>query len=198
MSSIAEMRDEKLALLFRQTQDTRYYTALCERHTDRLTGLLRSNYIRMPELDIPLLISQTFEAFYTFLLSDAPLKHVVCWLSETAKNRAKAAVRWNERQKRGGTDIKKLQLFTNGTIMVEHDQLEPVEQLIQAEQFQMLHAAVASLPEHEQSIVRCKMEGLTDEETSEVLGIPKGTVKSAFHRARATLRNRLEEKICVG
>jgi RNA polymerase sigma-70 factor (ECF subfamily) len=47
-------------------------------------------------------------------------------------------------------------------------------------------------PEHRQVIVLREVEGLSYEEIAEVLGVPRGTVESRLHRARAELRRKFE------
>lgn len=56
-----------------------------------------------------------------------------------------------------------------------------------------VRAAVASLPAGQrEAVVRFYFTGLTVAETAEKLGINKGAVKTRLHKARATLRRRLE------
>jgi RNA polymerase sigma-70 factor (ECF subfamily) len=47
-------------------------------------------------------------------------------------------------------------------------------------------------PEHRQVIVLRELEGLTYEQISDALGIPRGTVESRLHRAREELRKRFK------
>lgn len=47
-------------------------------------------------------------------------------------------------------------------------------------------------PEHRQVIVLRELRGLSYREMAEALGVPVGTVESRLHRARETLRGRLE------
>jgi RNA polymerase sigma-70 factor (ECF subfamily) len=46
-------------------------------------------------------------------------------------------------------------------------------------------------PEHRQVIVLRELEGLSYEEIAETLGVPRGTVESRLHRARAELKEAL-------
>jgi RNA polymerase sigma-70 factor (ECF subfamily) len=46
-------------------------------------------------------------------------------------------------------------------------------------------------PEHRQIIVLREMEQMSYEEIADVLSIPRGTVESRLHRARAELKERL-------
>jgi RNA polymerase sigma-70 factor, ECF subfamily len=53
-------------------------------------------------------------------------------------------------------------------------------------------AVLAKLsPEHRQVIVLRELEGLSYDEMTETLGVPRGTVESRLHRARAELREAL-------
>jgi RNA polymerase sigma-70 factor (ECF subfamily) len=47
-------------------------------------------------------------------------------------------------------------------------------------------------PEHRQVIVLREIEGLSYEEMADALGVPRGTVESRLHRARADLRERFK------
>jgi RNA polymerase sigma-70 factor (ECF subfamily) len=194
MDCITDLRDEKLALAFRQTGDSRFFTALWNRHHTRLAELLSRNFHR-PELDVELLIAETFETLLRFLRSDSPLQNIGCWLRETAKHAALTAIRQNARQKRGG--LTKTSQFEPRDIDDITDPKNTVtDDAVRAEQAEIVHAAVSALPRRERQIVQFKLAGLTDEEAGIRLGIPKGTVKSSYARARRMLREALSE-ICA-
>jgi len=56
-----------------------------------------------------------------------------------------------------------------------------------------LKAALEKLsPEHKQVLVLREYEQMSYEEIAEVLGVPRGTVESRLHRARAELREKLK------
>ena len=55
-----------------------------------------------------------------------------------------------------------------------------------------LHAALAQLsPEHRQVLVLRELDGMSYEEMAGSLGVPRGTIESRLHRARAELKRRL-------
>ena len=57
-----------------------------------------------------------------------------------------------------------------------------------------LNAAIAKLsPEHREVIVLREYDGLSYDEISQVLRVPRGTVESRLHRARGELRERLKD-----
>jgi RNA polymerase sigma factor (sigma-70 family) len=54
-----------------------------------------------------------------------------------------------------------------------------------------VQATLAALrPEHRAVLVLRHIDGLSEQETAEVLGVPEGTVKSRLHRARADFARR--------
>ncbi len=56
-----------------------------------------------------------------------------------------------------------------------------------------LHAALAKLSaEHQEVLVLREFEQQSYEEIAETLGVPRGTVESRLHRARAELREKLK------
>lgn len=69
----------------------------------------------------------------------------------------------------------------------------PEEHAIAADTARRLTAAMAELPARQREIVELRLAGLRGAEIGRVLGMSHGAVKSAQHRAYATLRDRLGE-----
>ena len=56
--------------------------------------------------------------------------------------------------------------------------------------------ALRDLPTHHRDVVAlCVIEGFSEAEAAEALGVPVGTVKSRLHRAKGTLARRLREDV---
>ena len=69
----------------------------------------------------------------------------------------------------------------------------PEAALLAGEQRQALLAAVSALREEERLVVSCRyFLDLSEDETAQVLSLPKGTVKSRLSRALARLREEVE------
>lgn len=71
---------------------------------------------------------------------------------------------------------------------------DPVQILIQKETMIEIEKAIQSLAEDFRAVILLReIEGLSYEEIAEILEIPKGTVRSRLHRARAELQGKLQE-----
>ncbi|MCZ6691203.1 MAG: sigma-70 family RNA polymerase sigma factor [Planctomycetota bacterium] len=63
-----------------------------------------------------------------------------------------------------------------------------------AEEIDQVRRAIASLDDDHRTVVVLKdIEGLRYEEIAEIIGCPRGTVKSRIHRARMAIRDRLQK-----
>jgi RNA polymerase sigma-70 factor (ECF subfamily) len=70
---------------------------------------------------------------------------------------------------------------------------DPAALAISAERRTRLLSAVRSLEERQRLVVTCRyLLDLDEDETSTVLGLPRGTVKSRLHRALRQLRTQVE------
>ena len=72
--------------------------------------------------------------------------------------------------------------------------LETAEQLGVAEENRAVYAAVLALPPHYRTVIHLHYyEGFSVAEIAEQLGCAEGTVKARLHRARARLREALQD-----
>ncbi|MBD3177107.1 MAG: sigma-70 family RNA polymerase sigma factor [Armatimonadia bacterium] len=71
--------------------------------------------------------------------------------------------------------------------------LGPEGELDQDETQQLVHKALARLPDHHrQLLILFDIQGMTYQEICDIVGLPMGTVKSRLNRARHALRRELE------
>lgn len=74
----------------------------------------------------------------------------------------------------------------------------PEQTALQAEMRRILRAAVASLPEPDQSVLRLRdLEELPTAAVAEKTGLTEAAVKSRLHRARRALRERLDREFHI-
>jgi RNA polymerase sigma-70 factor, ECF subfamily len=75
---------------------------------------------------------------------------------------------------------------------------DPLRRAEQADVADRVWEALEALPEaHREVLVLCDLEERADSEVAEMLGVPKGTIKSRLRRARLALRERLPDLIEV-
>lgn len=68
------------------------------------------------------------------------------------------------------------------------------EQVVGALDQRLAQALVDLAPIHQEVVLLVDVDGLSYQETADVLGVPTGTVMSRLHRARRQLRDRLEKE----
>jgi len=80
----------------------------------------------------------------------------------------------------------------------EADKKSPNAMMMEREEASLLLTCLGTLPEEFRAVVAlCDIEDLGYDEVAEILGIPKGTVKSRHARGRARLRVAYEDKIAM-
>ena len=73
---------------------------------------------------------------------------------------------------------------------------DPSKTIIQKESLKEIEEAIESLSDDFKTVIVLReIEGLSYEEITEILGIPKGTVRSRLHRARSELQGKLSHLI---
>jgi len=71
---------------------------------------------------------------------------------------------------------------------------DPAEKVLRGEREEAVTRAIASLDElHRSVLVLRDIEGMEYDEISEVLAVPRGTIKSRLHRARLVLKEKLKD-----
>jgi RNA polymerase sigma-70 factor (ECF subfamily) len=76
--------------------------------------------------------------------------------------------------------------------------VHPDDDVLRAELRQRVRTAVANLPDRQRTaIVLQRFEGLSCEQVGRAIGLSVPATKSLLHRARAALRERLDEYRCV-
>jgi len=112
------------------------------------------------------------------------------WLTRIVIHEALARVRSLERRRS--------RLETEGiTMLADYRKSDTPDEALAREQLRkVLESAIAALPEAFRTVfVLRDVEGLTVEDTSQVLGIPVATVKTRLFRARRKLRDALAPEV---
>lgn len=118
------------------------------------------------------------------------------WLSRITINEALGRLRRKRRAEGAG-------LMSAGSIEAEiirfplnPDDIDPERAMAQRQILNLVEQATDNLPEAFRTVFVARViEGMSMEETAEVLGLRPQTVKTRLHRARALLRKELDAKI---
>lgn len=119
------------------------------------------------------------------------------WLTRIVINEALGRLRSNKRRRVNleaeGVSV----LETYREALMRGSETAPPDAALAREQLrQLLERAVAALPDTFRAVfVLREVEGMSVEDTAEALGIPAGTVKTRFHRARQRLQEALAPEV---
>src|SRR4051794_11316529 len=160
--------------------DREAFAALVSRHA----GLLRATTRRAAHGDAELAADAAQEAMLTAMLALPRLRDDARfgpWLAGIGRN----AARHLHRDRRS--------LPPEAAPVPRADAYDPDAALDDAHAAARIRRAVAALPPGQRDAVAlCHLAGLSHQEAAERLGIAPGAVKTRLHKARATLRRRLD------
>lgn len=129
--------------------------------------------------------------FFTHLDRVDPERGVEPWLLRIVRNAAYDHLRRAKVRAADSLD----ELEEAGAPPPRAKAVDPVETLARRELRRRLWEALSTLTEeHREILVLRDYQDLSYNEIAAVLGVPKGTVMSRLHRARRSLRDRLQER----
>jgi RNA polymerase sigma factor (sigma-70 family) len=187
---IRTFNDEKLAVLYRETGDERYYAELHSRYRPWLLSFLERYTENRRGMDLEGIANFVFVDLSDYLHSGERLQSIRAWLATRAKHRAFNEICSLNSQKRGNG------WKNQGAVeaVPDNKQDNPVRALIREELRESIQAAMKELSPGERAVLNLLyFGGLTCRETADQLGIPEGTVKSRLNHGLKLLRRQLEE-----
>lgn len=173
--------------------DVEAFGVLVERYQDRIYSAVR-NYVSNPD-DAVDITQDAFVKAYAKLQSFDAGSAFYTWLYRIAIN---SAIDFLRRRKSRPTDSLDDEKFTEiGFEPASKDmRTDPLRVATLHEQTRTLREAIGRLSEKLRSVlVLHDIEGLSQEEVAEILGVPVGTVKSRVSRARAELKTLLDRQL---
>ena len=174
------LSDEDLLRVFASTRDEECFLALLRRHGPMVQGVCRA--VLPNEADA----EDAFQASFLVLAKKAASVHtpssVSAWLHGVAYRTAmRARVDLARRRKHEAQKIP--------------PEAAPTEELTWREVQCVLHEEIARLAEgYRTPLILCYLQGKTQDEAAQVMGLPKGTLKGRLERGRALLRKRLDRR----
>lgn len=122
---------------------------------------------------------------------DSP-KAVLVWLYKVAKNRCLMSRRRSKFAPKQELSLDELMPDRKELEQLSAEGINPESFAIRSEEAARLRDAIQKLPpQYRIVLVLRDMEGLTDEEVSEIIGLRAGTVRVRLHRARLFVRKEL-------
>ncbi|MFY9839397.1 MAG: RNA polymerase sigma factor [Xanthobacteraceae bacterium] len=175
-------------------RDAGAFRTIMQRHNRRLyriaRGILRNN------TEAEDAVQDAYVSAFTHLASYRGESTLATWLSRIVMNEALGRLR----RRRPTVDLAALESQRCEAEIIQFPLLTPSDDpertMAQRQILQLVEQATDNLPEVFRLVfVTRVIEGMSVEETSELLGIKPETVKTRLHRARQLIRDQLEEQI---
>ena len=170
------------------------FRTIMQRHNRRLYRIARSVLRNSTEAEDA--VQESYVSAFTHLASYRGESSLATWLSRIAMNEALGRLR----RGRPTVDIATLEESRTGAEIIQFPQSaqndDPERTMAQRQILQLVEQATDDLPEAYRLVfVTRVIEGMSVEETAELLGIKPETVKTRLHRARQLVRDQLNNKI---
>jgi len=175
------------------TRDGGAFRAIMQRHNRRLyriaRGILRNN------ADAEDAVQDAYVSAFTNLGSYRGESALATWLSRIVMNEALGRLR-----KRNTVDIAALEPARREAEIIQFPLStpndDPERTMAQRQILQLVEQATDNMPEAFRLVFVTRLiEGMSVEETAELLGIKPETVKTRLHRARRLVRDQLHKQI---
>ena len=175
MGPYTDQSDETLVVRAEQG-DQEAVSALVRRHSPRLYGFLQRYHPDRDDCDD--LLQETWIRALSNLNRFDPKKRFTTWLFQIALNLCRDLARRGRVRSGYRKDAQELQHGTEGvTVEEKMDAMKAIE----------------SLPMQQKEVLLLRYyHGFPEAEVSEILGCPRGTVKSRLHQAVKAVRIKLE------
>ncbi|HEY3216439.1 MAG TPA: sigma-70 family RNA polymerase sigma factor [Candidatus Eisenbacteria bacterium] len=183
-----ERRDEDLVRIA-QAGDNRAFDELVHRYKEKVYRLAYK--ILRHEEDAAETLQDAFLSAYRGLKNFKAASTFSTWLYRVATNAA--LMKYRKRRDRHVSLEQSQSPYEDAEPLALPDwSAEPLEELLDAETREVMEEGIARLPEDLRTVfVLRDVEGLSNAEVAEVLDISVAAVKSRLHRARISLRDRL-------
>ncbi len=174
--------------------DADAFRTIMQRHNRRLyriaRGVLRNN------TDAEDAVQEAYVSALTHLASYRGESSLAAWLARITMNEALGRLR----RQRPTVDISTLEETRTEAEIIQFplsaQNDDPEKTMAQRQILQLVEAATDDLPEAYRLVfVTRVIEGMSVEETAELLGIKPETVKTRLHRARQLVRDQLDKQI---
>ncbi|MGO8923957.1 MAG: RNA polymerase sigma factor [Xanthobacteraceae bacterium] len=173
--------------------DAEAFRIIMQRHNQRLYRIARSVLRNSAEAEDA--VQEAYVAAFSHLATYRGESPLVAWLSRIVMNEALGRLR----RKPAATDFAALEAVPEAEIIQFPSSAtneDPERTMAQRQILQLVEEAADTLPEvYRVVLVTRVIEGMSVEETADLLRIKSETVKTRLHRARQLLREQLNKQI---
>jgi RNA polymerase sigma-70 factor (ECF subfamily) len=191
-SDITAPGDLELAMRA-QTRDAGAFRTIMRMHNRKLYRLARS--IVRNDSEAEDIVQETYVTAFAHLASFRGEASLATWLSRIAINEALGRLR---RKRRAAAVITSEPMGEAHIIPFPHaaNSDDPERSMAQRQILALVEQATDALPDAYRTVFVARViEGLSIEETADLLGIKPQTVKTRLHRARDLVRKQIDEQI---
>jgi RNA polymerase sigma-70 factor (ECF subfamily) len=175
-------------------RDADAFRTIMQRHNRRLYRIARSVLRNGAEAEDA--VQEAYVSAFTHLASYRGESSLAAWLSRIAMNEALGRLR----RRRSTAEVATLDEARSEAEIIPFPRAaqndDPERTMAQRQILQLVEQATDDLPEAYRLVfVTRVIEGMSVEETAELLGIKPQTVKTRLHRARQLVRDQLNKQI---
>jgi RNA polymerase sigma-70 factor, ECF subfamily len=174
-------------------RDGEAFRVIMQRHNQRLYRIARSVLRNSAEAEDA--VQEAYLAAFSHLASYRGESTLAAWLSRIVMNEALGRLR----RKPAATDFAPLEAVPEAEIIQFPSSTpldDPERTMAQRQILQLVESATDALPEvYRMVFVIRVIEGMSVEDTAQLLGIKPETVKTRLHRARQLVRDQLNKQI---
>lgn len=175
------------------TRDAEAFAAIMQRHNQRLYRIARSVLRNSAEAEDA--VQEAYVAAFSHLASYRGESPLGAWLARIVMNEALGRLR----RKPAPADFAPLEAVPEAEIIQFPQSAaseDPERTMAQRQILQLVEKATDALPEvYRMVFVARVIEGMSVEETADLLRVKPETVKTRLHRARALVRDQLNKQI---
>jgi RNA polymerase sigma-70 factor (ECF subfamily) len=175
-------------------RDADAFRTIMQRHNRRLYRIARSVLRNNAEAED--VVQEAYVSAFTHLASYRGESSLAAWLSRIAMNEALGRLR----HRRHTVDIATLEETRTEAKIIQFPLTAPTDDpertMAQRQILRLVEETTDDLPEAYRLVFVARViEGMSVEETADLLGIKPETVKTRLHRARQLVREQLDKKI---
>jgi RNA polymerase sigma-70 factor (ECF subfamily) len=193
-AAAAQQPTEESSLVERaRRNDARAFEVLMRRNNQRVYRVVRSVIDDATEIED--IMQHAYLQAFTHLEQYSGAAQWSTWLCRIAINEAKARLRKRSRF----LPLEAVSEEAQVQDAPRSDAMNPEQTLAGRELTQMVEEAIDRLPELYRSVLMLReVEGMSTNDTAQVLDVEPDVVKTRLHRARAALRSSVEERLGEG